>query len=67
MNEQREKDIQEVCSQIKEMQVLPEKGDCGYTQCPLCYGSGPWDGEIEEISHELNCAYLIAKDLSTKL
>ena len=61
----REKDIQELCKQVIDCAVIPERGDCGYTMCPICRESGPWDGEIEEIEHDPNCAYLIAKDLST--
>lgn len=64
----REKDIQELCKQVKDSAVIPECGDCGYTMCPLCCGNGPWNADdLSEIEHEKNCAYLIAKDLSTNV
>ena len=64
--EQREKDIQELCKQVLNASLLPERGDCGYTQCPMCYAEGNWnDDTMDEIKHESTCAYLIAKDLST--
>ena len=62
----REKDIQELCKQVKNASVLPESGDCGYTMCPFCYAYGPWNADtVDEIQHDPDCAYLIAKDLST--
>ena len=64
--EDREKDIQELCKQVKELSVIPEHHDCGYTLCPFCYEHGNWDAEgLDEIIHTPDCAYLIAKDLST--
>ncbi len=64
----REKDIQELCKQVLDASLIPESGDCGYTECPFCCGKGNWnDDEMHEIKHEGNCAYLIAKDLSTNL
>lgn len=62
----REKDIQELCRQVIDLSLLPETGDCGYTNCPLCYAKGNWNDDVmSEIKHRKDCAYLIAKDLST--
>lgn len=36
--------------------------------CPFCGAKVLWaDAEIEDINHDLDCAYLLAKDLSTGL
>lgn len=62
----REEDIQELCKQVLNASLLPEMGDCGYTQCLLCCGKGNFNSyTMDEIKHDINCAYLIAKDLST--
>lgn len=69
MDEQREKDIQELCRQVLEMS--PEFWDnpngAYESNCPLCNGGGGKDyhADMSELKHESNCAYLIAKDLST--
>lgn len=66
--EQREKDIQELCRQVKGAYLVPETRDCGYTLCPFCNHKGAWNADfVEEIEHNSNCAYLIAKDLSTNI
>lgn len=65
--EGREKDIQELCEQVLGASLIPERGDCGYTECPFCLAEGGWDDvDMDEIKHESTCAFLIAKDLSTK-
>ena len=62
----RESDIQELCKQVINASLLPERGDCGYSQCPMCNAEGSWNAySMNEIIHEQDCAYLIAKDLST--
>lgn len=72
----REKDVQNICKQILEMS--PEfwdnpNGGYEYT-CPIClktsYGGNPMKGKslhIDDIKHDGECAYLIAKDLMTNL
>lgn len=65
--EDREKDIQELCKQV--INVSPHytptsaRNGTEYT-CPFCY-SGSNDDEMKLIEHKQECAYLIAKDLST--
>jgi len=66
--ELRESEIQELCNQVKQASPIPESNDCGYTECPFCYSKGSWNADtMDEIKHESNCAYLIAKDLSTNM
>ena len=68
---QREKDIQELCKQIVNMNVdFWDNPSGGYEHtCPICQVTlslNTMDISLEDIDHELNCGYLIAKDLSTK-
>ena len=62
--EQREKDIQELCKQVLENCYPNYNTNNGTSSCPFCGGTGYKD-EMSEIPHDENCAYLIAKDLST--
>lgn len=62
---QREKDIQTVCSAILSIGI-DSTGDYGPGgQCPFCCAPCRWNDDISEVSHKLDCAYLVAKDLST--
>lgn len=63
-DEQREKDIQSVCQAIlnKDIDSTGDYGPGG--QCPFCYAPCGWNCTIDEIGHNPDCAYLIAKDLS---
>lgn len=65
---EREKDIQNLCSAGLDMNIA-STGDSGSGgQCPFCYKDCRWDADsVSDIEHELNCAVLIAKDLSTNL
>lgn len=56
LDEQREKDIQAMCDGILNMY-----------RCPLCHAECCWDDSLDNIVHEPDCIYLIAKDLSTNL
>jgi len=60
--DEREKDIQEICNQVLNvnLETYPDYAP----SCPFC-GNSDWVNDIDEIQHEQNCAYLIAKDLST--
>lgn len=61
----REKDIQELCRQVLK-ETYPNYNDSdGFISCPFC-SEDSYDNEMSDIEHEPNCAYLIAKDLSTK-
>ena len=63
----REKDIQELCKQVLENCYPNYDYDRGSHQCPFC-GNDRWgkdSSEMKNIKHESDCAYLIAKDLST--
>lgn len=66
IDEEREKDIQLLCSAILNMDIQ-STGDYGSgAQCPFCYKDCRWDANnVNEIEHEKNCAVLIARDLST--
>ncbi len=68
MEDQREKDIQELCNQVlgASPAVYYNPNGADDTTCPFCgecvYNS---KGNMLEIKHSIDCAYLIAKDLST--
>ena len=70
MYEQREKDIQELCKQILEMpsEFWDNPNGTYEFSCPFCsaieYMVG-FNMDISKLKHDNNCAYLIAKDLST--
>lgn len=69
--DQREKDIQALCTAI--LDVTPGYYDnpngANETTCPFCgegvYESGYDHTPMSGIEHKPDCAYLIAKDLST--
>lgn len=66
--DQRENDIQELCKQV--LETAPHySSSTGLTakenSCPFCLEDGYWNEEMSDIKHDPNCAYLIAKDLST--
>lgn len=71
--EDREKDIQNLCAQVlKTATIFWDNPNGAYeTTCPFCdaveYRGGHQyaHADIKEINHNLQCAYLIAKDLST--
>lgn len=75
--DQRERDILTLCDAVLSMSANGWDNPNGAyeTTCPLCYAkeyrggspSGKIFAEMSEIEHKLNCAYLIAKDLSTNL
>lgn len=69
MDEQREKDIQDLCNQVlnasPNSRYNPNGADT--STCPFCYENVyNMDALIGEIKHSKDCAYLIAKDLSSK-
>jgi hypothetical protein len=66
--EQREKDIQELCKQVLNMEIEHYEDDqCRDNYwCPICDAyEGFKNVTMETIQHEPTCAYLIAKDLSS--
>lgn len=72
-DENREQEVQNLCEQVLEMGVKAfssDYSDDGYT-CPYCsefvsvYNVEYGKKIIEQIPHATDCAYLIAKDLST--
>ena len=66
--EPREKDIQELCRQVLDVicHYSPSSSmNAKENTCPFCGADGYWNQDINEIEHDMNCAYLIAKDLST--
>lgn len=73
MDEQREKDIQELCKQILEMpsEFWDNPNGAYESSCPFCSaieyrgGGKDYHADMSELKHDSNCSYLIAKDLST--
>ena len=73
--EQREKDIIKLCEAV--LNTSPEYWDnpngAYEATCPFCHaeehrgGGGEIWAKMSELDHSSNCAYLIAKDLSTNL
>lgn len=65
--EQREKDIQNLCTKV--LNATPNiqyTGNGDWTICPFCCVSVHYEEEdISKLEHDKDCAYLIAKDLST--
>jgi len=66
--DQRERDIQAVCKHIVDSGIH-STGDYGSGGCcPYCWKDCRWDAKgLDKIQHELDCVYLIAKDLITRL
>jgi len=73
MDKQREKDVQDLCQQILEMPVDFWDNPYGAYEnsCPFCgvvecrSGGKNYYVSMSELKHNNNCAFLIAKDLST--
>lgn len=73
--EQRDKDILKLCESV--LNICPDCWDNPNgpytTTCPFCYakdyrgGGGNIWASMSELEHKHDCAYLIAKDLSTNL
>lgn len=65
----REKDIQELCRQVLETPAGLWDNPNGQYESRCLFCDSVYESRepvsINEISHNLNCAYLIAKDLST--
>ena len=64
----REKEIQMLCKQVLSMSAdcYESGGGTGYTRCPLCCEEVRiWQGGMNDIVHDSNCGYLIAKGLAT--
>lgn len=67
----RERDIQKLCKQV--LSLKPYKYDTvmyNASVCKFCDAEKFWanrrdEPQTEDIEHKPNCAYLIAKDLST--
>lgn len=72
--EYREDDIQKLCKAVLEFSpYCYDNPNRGYeTRCPFCNAEEERDGtfkkiyaQMNELCHDSDCAYLIAKDLST--
>jgi len=63
----READVLELCNQVLRMSPKVWYNNSGpdQTTCPLCHSQQYGDLDIEELTHESNCGWLIAKDLLT--
>lgn len=64
----REDDIQELCKQVLESSSSSSVNGNGWdeSRCPFCgVIKYEWSASMEDLEHDLTCAYLIAKDLST--
>jgi len=65
---ERERDILELCNQVLNASpaVYYNPNGADDSTCPFCHERVYYaDADISEIKHSTNCAYLIAKDLST--
>lgn len=67
---EREADLQKLCSAVTNVGLSfhynPNGADWG--NCPFCWAEyHNEDFTMEDIKHEPNCAYFIAKDLSTNI
>jgi len=69
-DKQREKELQELCVQV--LSANPDRyynpNGADETTCPFCHAKDYSSGcaaDIEDIKHDVNCAYNIAKGLST--
>jgi hypothetical protein len=68
-SEEREKDLQKLCKAILDdnySRYHENDRDGEYWECPFC-GNESSKPTLEEMPHNPNCAYLIAKDLSTNM
>jgi hypothetical protein len=64
--EEREKDLQTICSHILNSYVEDTGDYASGGRCPYCFKPCQWDApNLDVVEHEPNCIYLIAKDLST--
>lgn len=74
-SEQRELDIQKLCTAVLDTSpnILILPNGPYETSCPYCNaaiyrgGGGAIWASMHELNHELDCAYLIARDLSTNI
>jgi len=66
MDSERERDIQSLCSQVIANAVTEEYNPNGpdYFICKFCYNREP-SMDASKLVHDADCAYLIAKDLSS--
>lgn len=69
---EREKELQELCKQV--LNANPDKyynpNGADETTCPFCYEKNYSAGcnvDIQDIEHTTDCAYNIAKGLSTNI
>jgi hypothetical protein len=69
---EREHELQQLCKQV--LSANPNTyynlNGADETTCPFCYKKNYTTGcniDIEDITHETNCAYNIAKGLSTNI
>lgn len=70
MSDQREKDILALCKSVVNMSPSNHYNPNGAdtSTCPLCHEQVEYtDADMTDIKHSPDCAYLIAKDLSTGL
>jgi hypothetical protein len=73
-SEQREIDVQKLCEAVLDtsLNCWDNPNGAYETTCPFCYaeehraggGNSIW-ASMSELDHKSDCAYLIAKDLST--
>ena len=62
----RENDIQELCNKVLKVGLAPD-WETDEESCPFCSVRvhGVMDNDIKDLKHNRDCAYLIAKDLTT--
>jgi hypothetical protein len=63
----REDDIQKLIDGVHDLEstLIFDYSGVDYTICPICEERGPEGSLMKDLKHELNCIWLIAKDLNT--
>ena len=67
-DKQREAEIQKLCADVLQMSAdcYESGGGTSYTSCPLCHEEVRLhQGGMDDIKHNKDCGYLLAKGLST--
>ena len=68
-DENREAEVQKLCKEILSFSAEHDGCDNSYDTehwfCPFCISKNYESSRLSKFNHDIGCAYLIAKDLST--